>query len=527
MLGAILIAAGALRLSDLGRESAWIDEVLSLSFSTGSLTSITRRLEPLHLPVFFWLSAPLVAQGSGEGWVRLLPAAFGVALVPVAFGIGVELGRVRVGLTAAALVAVSRYLIGYSQEFRMYALVAFFGLVGTWAVLRLRRGPGRRLAWAVLGLASLLNLYTSPFAIFIVAIHWGAVAALAWRQRALLRPFLAFALLLAISYVPALLHMRPLFTRPASAGQGGHEDYESLALLAGISLNHFAGLVPALAVLLAFGSLLGAVVAWRQCRAFVLIAGASFAVPLVSLHLAKSGHFFNPRYLIYAQPHLVLLASLATVWLWDRAARRFASRASCLDVLGPAAAGVGLVIALTQMTAGHELIGRKADWRSVARTLLADLHDGDLVVIEPFFENNTLLYHMDRLSPAGGRVRLTPRSDACWYGMYHRKARFEETPRAFLGPRITMVGIADAGQLDRLPAVEGATWLVASDELPEAHARDFQLVLRVAPTRPFYENAPQADSRRALALYRRERRSASRRIRGPGTTRGRRPGGRG
>ena len=79
--------------------------------------------------------------GTGEFGLRSLSALAGVATVPVAYLIGVELRGRRAGLMAAALVAVNPMLLWYSQEARGL-LAARPALRGLAALLRAR--PAQR-----------------------------------------------------------------------------------------------------------------------------------------------------------------------------------------------------------------------------------------------------------------------------------------------------------------------------------------------------------------------------------------------
>src|SRR4029077_9241470 len=91
--------------------------------------------------------------GTGEFGLRSLSALAGVATVPVAYLLGLELRGRRAGLMAAALVAVNPMLLWYSQEARAYALLALLCAVSLLYCARAERRGGRRdfIRW---GLAS-------------------------------------------------------------------------------------------------------------------------------------------------------------------------------------------------------------------------------------------------------------------------------------------------------------------------------------------------------------------------------------
>ncbi len=67
--------------------------------------------------------------GTGEVGLRSLSALAGVATVPVAYLLGLELRGRRAGIAAAAFVAVNPMLLWYSQEARGYALFSLLTAV--------------------------------------------------------------------------------------------------------------------------------------------------------------------------------------------------------------------------------------------------------------------------------------------------------------------------------------------------------------------------------------------------------------
>ena len=68
---------------------------------------------PLYY-VLGWLWVQVA--GTGEFGLRSLSALAGIATVPVAYLLGLELRGRRAGILAAALVAVNPMLVWYSQE---------------------------------------------------------------------------------------------------------------------------------------------------------------------------------------------------------------------------------------------------------------------------------------------------------------------------------------------------------------------------------------------------------------------------
>jgi mannosyltransferase len=158
-----------LRFATLDRQSFWLDELVTVSLVRKSFGDMVHAIPhseatPYLYYVLAWPWSRLF--GSGEVGLRSLSALAGTATVVAAYGAGESLVSRRVGLIAAALVAVNPFLIWYSQEARAYAVVTLFVSVGLWLFGRALAGDRRALAgWA---LVSGLALATHYFAVFVV-----------------------------------------------------------------------------------------------------------------------------------------------------------------------------------------------------------------------------------------------------------------------------------------------------------------------------------------------------------------------
>ncbi len=174
--------AAALRFATLGVQSYHHDEVVTaariLGGSFGHAMSGVWSSESTP-PVYYavaWAWSQLA--GTGEFGLRAVSAAAGVATVPVAYLIGVELRGRRAGLWAAALVAVNPMMLWYSQEARAYALVTLFGALSALYWLRAERS-GKRRDFVWWGVWSGLAITTHYFVAFPIA----AEAAMLLRRR--------------------------------------------------------------------------------------------------------------------------------------------------------------------------------------------------------------------------------------------------------------------------------------------------------------------------------------------------------
>ena len=163
----ILELAVLLRIFWLGNQSYWYDEVYTVEVAARELPKVLlqyRQTPPFHyILLHFWLFL-----GLGDVTVRLLSVIIGVAAVFVVFQIGKNLFDMKYGLFCAFLLALSPLHIWYSQEVRMYILVALLGAASAYYFLKfIKEGGGLKytLGWVI---TTGLAIYTHYHAVFLV-----------------------------------------------------------------------------------------------------------------------------------------------------------------------------------------------------------------------------------------------------------------------------------------------------------------------------------------------------------------------
>lgn len=137
----ILALAVFLRLYRISAQSLWNDEGTSAALALRDLATITRdAAHDIHPPLYYWLLHFWVRLwGVSELALRSLSALLGVAVVGLVFLIGEALFGAQVGLLAAFFSAISPFQVYYSQETRMYMLLAAAVCLGTYALIRYMR----------------------------------------------------------------------------------------------------------------------------------------------------------------------------------------------------------------------------------------------------------------------------------------------------------------------------------------------------------------------------------------------------
>lgn len=178
----ILLLAVALRAYGLDTQNIWGDEAFSIHLSAQTLPEALAGADthPAFYPAALWAWIPLVGRSAYA--VRYLSLLFGVLMVAGVLILGCRVGGPRVMALAGLLAAVSPFAIYYSQEARMYAPVAAFGAISTYALLRLLDANLRSRRWiAIYGIATLGMIYSHYYAFFLLAAQ-NAAALILWRK---------------------------------------------------------------------------------------------------------------------------------------------------------------------------------------------------------------------------------------------------------------------------------------------------------------------------------------------------------
>src|SRR6266849_1006024 len=136
----LVISVGALlRIVKLGSESLWLDEAYSIYTSQESLPEIVPEIsKDVHPPLYYFaLHYWLKFFGDSESATRSLSVVFGVIAIPWIYGLASLLFDRMTGLFSAVLLAWSHFNIEYSQEARMYELLALLSLGSFYFFLKL------------------------------------------------------------------------------------------------------------------------------------------------------------------------------------------------------------------------------------------------------------------------------------------------------------------------------------------------------------------------------------------------------
>jgi mannosyltransferase len=423
----VLLLAAALRFYRLDGQSLWADEGNSVALAGRSLAEITYGAAyDIHPPLYYYLlHFWLWPFGTSEFAVRSLSAVIGILLVGLTFLLGRRLFDARVGLVAAFLSAISPFQVYYSQEARMYILLAALSALSVYFFLRFMEAEavetGRQQPlslWAGFYiLATVLALYTHysfPFVLLVenlVYAFWLIVEARRGgghgrRQGLILGRALRWAAL-QCAVVFFFLPWLPTAYRQVTTWPAPHQAYSLLPTLADVYRLLCLGLsvetsetVGAL-ILFAFFILAGSFPAadeagdqpasslqalpWFLRYGLVVLWAALPTVLVFALGLFRETHL---KFLLVSSPPFGLLVSLGVVNTW-RIASDWRAGLSRSELGQPAARIVVLLlVAFLLVASGQSLLNyyhdpryARDDYRGLARYVAATAGPNDAILL--------------------------------------------------------------------------------------------------------------------------------------------------
>jgi mannosyltransferase len=406
---AILLLAAALSLYQLGTESVWIDEMLSIQ-DAQSFDWKSPNIRPLYYILLqFWMRF-----GESDAWLRSLSVLFSLGGIFLIYRLGVRIAGKGVGLIAAIVMTLSPLFINHAQEIRMYALSTCLTLAGTLALTSTMDTPKRStlVGWVLARTGAILTTPINILLLFSDSLLFG------WKFRRQRRWLVAFGcglLFIGVVFLPPAF----LLTFGGKADnfmQKQVADYTKpgLAQILGMPLqfavyyplrylleshkivlaNNQLGDADLLSSSLFFYGVMGLVLLglmgvalallFQRERSEKLLAIAAWAlIPALGMLCASylKNSIWFPRYLLFIAPYFILLMAIGWVWVWQR--WRVVAIAIAISYL----VGVGGGLR------DYYTVLYRHDWQGVAQLLSQNQKGEDVLVYYsvPNFKNESLL----------------------------------------------------------------------------------------------------------------------------------------
>jgi mannosyltransferase len=400
----------------------WMDEAIAVGISSHSLSAIPGVLRhdgspPLYYVLLhFWMTF----FGSSEAATHSLSLLFGLLTIPIGMWAGWSLFGKRAGYMAAVLFAFNAFITVYSQETRMYSLMALLGLVATAAFMHAFVYRRRRYV-PLFAVSQAAMLYTHAWGIF-----FGAGTALTvlilYRISEDRENLLKDAILAYVGAGVLFLPWLPNFVYQATHTAAPWDTAPRFGAPVQLSRNLLGGdrITAALVVGGAVG--LGELFSRRLRRSFdARLMWTLIAIPLVTLLLAWGSSQVNPAWVPrYFAPLVAPILLLGALGL---------ARAG---VVGVAALALSVVFLANSSSYTPSY---KSDMRDLGAELGPRLHPGDLVIVGQPEQTPLAYYYL----PAGLRFANTIGAVADptymnWVNALHRLK--DASPQATLMPLI-------------------------------------------------------------------------------------------
>jgi mannosyltransferase len=412
----LIVAVGAyLRFHMLGVRSLWPPECFSVLLAWQPWPMFLRTMwwGEANMAFYYTLLRGWALLGDSEAWLQGLSALFGVLTIPAVYALGKRfLGR-KVGLFAAALLAVHSAHINHSEQMRCYSLWILLAVLSTYCFLALLESPHRKVLWLLYIFLAVLLIYTQVFGIFLLSAHWLAVIPRIKRLRIwkILAMIAAIGLLcLPMELVMLLRNRGQLGWIPPVSISGVWEVFRSIVGTDVLGPHDLAttlvlSILYVVTWILAVSGIFRAkhfqssesaaktavvVLTWSLVFPFVVITAISFARPIL-----------YPRYLLMSLPAAVLLAGQGLSTIERSVARgRLASLAALLVMSALAFVGTHRF--------DSELKDSGNDFRGVSNYILEHKEPGDAVIFYNFSVSWAFDYYTRRFHETGGKGSSPP-----------------------------------------------------------------------------------------------------------------------
>jgi hypothetical protein len=213
LLGLIVITGFALRINGYVRYSSWIDEIYSACQASNPALPFTNTFgDPGNPPLYFiLLRLWFVLFGWTEESGRLFSVFTGTAAIISLYVMVKRFADKKSAFLAAAYMALSAYLIGYSQEMRAYILEVFLVSIAAHRfliIIQERELSPKNLIWYIIPSILLVNTHyygsLFVFASFLFYIAYSVrTKTFTWKKTVI---FFTGNIIIASSLLPYFIH---------------------------------------------------------------------------------------------------------------------------------------------------------------------------------------------------------------------------------------------------------------------------------------------------------------------------------
>lgn len=400
-----------LRIYQLGYESLWLDEATTHLTSSSTLSQIFHATSgDVHPPLYYYLVHFFLLGNESEFMLRLPSMILGVLSIPLLYLLTSRMFSQKEGLISSFLLSISVMHIFYSQEARMYSMLAFLTLASLYFFYCAIEN-NKKTTWILFVLATTMNIYTHYFGFFIFPIE---ILYYLFTQVILSKSpkkikvihgqnFKMFALSVS-TIIMLIIPIIQVFIEQASSRVSGEVTWGiGQANLIPILLARFSTFSSSQSFVYLSLFIIGifAVVIYNRKQA--LLIGMWFILPIGISYYLASMMPFHPRYLIFVLPVFLILVSrgitaLSSIFFSLKSTSKLSSSVELKRNILTILILLLVIMSTFGSISSYYSTTNKNDWREVSSYIEEISNQGDVIVTLPGYMSQPLKYYHDNSS---------------------------------------------------------------------------------------------------------------------------------
>jgi mannosyltransferase len=392
IIALITIGGALLRIYNIDYNSLWLDEAYTFNIARLSFGSIWSVISSTDFtpPLFYWLENLMLMAGNNETILRLLPALFGIATIPVIYYVGKEFADEFAGFIIASAFAVSPLLVAYSQEARPYSMLVFMCSLMMFTFLRAIRTNNTN-DWALFTILAAFAFWTHYYSILFTA---ALLVFAIYKFRETIQQqwkILAGCIVIWIGLTwPLIIGIIDLLLAKTETNSWGDKGIDVI-LQFFMQLSGYS-VIPLLMFLLLFG--IGISWLWKENREkAILLIWVLSSILIISTILAQVMPVM-PRYMIFLLIPFYLGISVS----YHGIMQEISKKPVPARIKDPQALVIIVLILALFFASAPFLIGfyteySKENWKGFSQDLQNKTRNGDIVVLIPGYLESPFDYY--------------------------------------------------------------------------------------------------------------------------------------
>jgi len=378
----IILLGFFFRVRDLGGDSLWLDEILTVRFSSDSLLSVLQ--DDVHPPLFYVFTRLGISLfGDSEFAIRTVSLFAGTITISLIIALGQAIKHKVAGLWAAFILALSAAHIRYSQDGRQYAMLVALTVLSYLLLYKALVKP-KLSTWLAYAVVMTLGLYTHYGALIVLFAQVLLIAGwfLSINQKIHSRLWfypVAAALVVVLLFSAQLRHLRSALQSNIGADlvtdTGTRASLEQWFNSVLTPFGGYLGWLPTIFFILAMLGMLLLVIQHDWYPMALLTCGFILPIPIIYItQVARDPAF---RYVLFILPFYLFAVGIAISYILRTIGKaQFITPFNVIVSLSIAV--VLLLVSWPAISYEHKII--EEDWKGILKYLDSHAKNDDTII---------------------------------------------------------------------------------------------------------------------------------------------------